>query len=75
MLKKLFAVLIVCMVFSIFLMPTHAQDELKYNQQIYNKSIEIQKIENQISNLESDYSKLSSNHELLKMDVQNKKED
>jgi len=74
MLKKLFAVLIVCMVFSIFVMPAHAQDELKYNQQIYNKSIEIQKIESQISNLESDYSQVSSSHELLKMDVQNKKE-
>lgn len=74
MLKKLFAVLIVCMVFSIVVMPAHAQDELQYNQQIYNKSIEIQKIESQISNLESDYSKVSSSHELLKMDVQNKKE-
>ena len=74
MLKKLFAVLILCMVFSIFVMPAHAQDELKYNQQIYNKSIEIKKIESQISNLESDYNKVSSSQELLKMDIQNKKE-
>jgi len=74
MLKNLFTVLIVCMVFSIFVMPAHARDVLKYNQQIYNKSIEIKKIESQISYLESDYSKVSSRHELLKMDVQDKKE-
>lgn len=74
MLKNLFTVLIACMTFSIFVMPAHAQDELRYNQQIYNKSIEIKKIESQISHLESDYSKVSSRHELLKMDVQDKKE-
>ncbi len=74
MLKNLFAVLIVCMVFSIFVMPSHAQNELKYNQQIYNKSIEIKKIESQISKLESDYNKVSSSQELLKMEIQNKKE-
>lgn len=74
MLNKLFSVLLVCILFSISFMPAHAQNELKYNQQIYNKSIEIQNIESQISTLESDYSKLSSSHDLLKMDVQNKKE-